>query len=138
MQDAMHEILGTIPDIMPLCFFVFLCTYQYVPSTYQVQTRFIFYIHVKVLEFKVQTSMYSLAVGTVLHLYVPCYSFIMIPPATALERYLPQCATVQDPGDFLILIWYLGRLDLHSYSQLLALCRSGRAEYQIGTTKSPA
>jgi hypothetical protein len=37
----MHEILGSITDAIPFNFFVLSCMYQYIQSTYQVQSRFV-------------------------------------------------------------------------------------------------
>ena len=37
----MHEIHGSILDVMQIGFFVFPCMYQYMPSTYQVQQEYI-------------------------------------------------------------------------------------------------
>ena len=34
VQNALHEVLGSIPNVMHIQFFVFPCMYQYVPSTY--------------------------------------------------------------------------------------------------------
>ena len=58
VQDALHEVLGSIPNVMHIRIFVFPCMYQYVPSTYQVQLRYVLVHTCKGFGIQVQTSMY--------------------------------------------------------------------------------
>ena len=58
VQDALHEVLGSNPNVMHIRTFVFPCMYQYVPSTYQVQLRYVLVHTCKCFGIQVQTSMY--------------------------------------------------------------------------------
>jgi hypothetical protein len=96
-----------------------VCCSVYVLSTNQVHTKHrpstYCYILVKVLEFQVRTSMYS--VGTLLHQYTTCYR--TVPPCSALHRYIPPCNACHNSEDFFISIWCPVHPDLHSANRVL-------------------
>ena len=58
VQDALHEVLGSIPNVMHIRIFVFPCMYPYVPSTYKVHLRYVLVHTCKGFGIQVQTSMY--------------------------------------------------------------------------------
>ncbi len=135
----MHEIHCSIPNIMLICFCFFPCTYQYVPSTHQVNTGYkpgiYWYILVNVLEFQVQPSMY--AVGTVLYwcvlfcigAYYAIVSYHLVLPCSCTYHLVMQ-----------LLSWGFQHFNVglgtSRSAQQLALCRSRCTKYQIEISKS--